>query len=101
MKEKTLEYSVLRYSPSTGERINLGIIFSEKQLHYMEFRFTKSLTRLSRFDDEIDINMVKLLLSSIKEDVEGSIFDYREKDIKEYIKFYNYFSAFLVNMKHL
>ena len=89
MKEKTLEYSVLRYSPSTGERINLGIIFSEKQLHYMEFKFTKSLTRLSRFDDEIDINMVKLLLSSIKEDVEGSIFDYREKDIKEYIKFYD------------
>ena len=88
MKEKVLEYSVLRYSPSTGERINLGILFNEQQMHFMDFKSTKSLTRLSRFDDEIDISMVKLLLSSIKEEVEGSIFDYKEKNIYEFIKFY-------------
>ena len=70
MKEKVLEYSVLRYSPSTGERINLGILFNEQQMHFMDFKFTKSLTRLSRFDDEININMVRLLLASIKEEVD-------------------------------
>ena len=69
-ERENIRILVLRYA-STGERINLGIIFSEKQLHYMAFKFTKSLTRLSRFDDEIDINMVRLLLSSIKDDVEG------------------------------
>ena len=89
MKEKVLEYSVLRYSPSTGERINLGILFNEQQMHFMDFKFTKSLTRLSRFDDEININMVRLLLASIKEEVEGSIFDYKEKSINEFIKFYD------------
>ena len=59
--EKILKYSVLRYSPSSvsGEKINLGIIFFDETLNYREFRYSKKFSRLSSFDDEININLVK------------------------------------------
>ncbi|MDD6441828.1 MAG: DUF3037 domain-containing protein [bacterium] len=88
--EKILKYSVLRYSPSSvsGEKINLGIIFFDETLNYREFRYSKKFSRLSSFDDEININLVKKLLQSIKDEVEGNLFTYNKFDIDEYIKYY-------------
>ena len=88
--EKVLKYSVLRYSPSSvsGEKINLGIIFYEEKEQYREFRYSKKFARLSSFDDEININLVKNLLQSIKDEVEGNIFTYSDFDIDEYTKYY-------------
>lgn len=88
--EKLLKYSVLRYSPSTiaGEKINLGIIFSDEKNGYREFRYSKKFSRLASFDDEIDIDLVKTLLKGIQEDVEGNLFTYSTFDIDEYTKYY-------------
>jgi hypothetical protein len=88
--EKVLLYSVLRYSPSTvaGEKINLGIIFFDKSSNYREFRYSKKFSRLSNFDDEINLELVKALLSGIKNDVEGDLFSYQSFDIYEYTKYY-------------
>lgn len=87
---KFLKYSVLRYSPSkvAGEKINLGIIFSDMESDYKEFRYTKRFSRLSTFDDEIDISMVKKLLQSISDDVFGNIFTYNSFDIDQYTRFF-------------
>lgn len=88
--EKILKYSVFRYSPSTvaGEKINLGIIFIDEGNGRREFRYSKKFTRLANFDDEINISLVKKLLKSIKDDVEGNLFTYKSFDIEEYIKYY-------------
>ena len=88
--EKFLKYAVLRYSPSTvaGEKINLGIIFYEEDINYREFRFTKNFARLTKFDDEIDVKLVKKLMSGIKEEVEAEIYDYKPFDIDKYIQYY-------------
>lgn len=90
MMEKILKYSVLRYSPSTvaGEKINLGIIFCDEERNYREFRYSKKFSRLANFDDEINIQLVKKLLQTIKDDVEGKLFTYEEFDVEEYTKYY-------------
>lgn len=87
--DKVMKYSVLRYSPSkiAGEQINLGIIFESETEYYREFRFIKKFKRLSDFDDEIDVDVVKELLKSIREDVEGTLIS-DEFHFDEYIKFF-------------
>lgn len=85
-----LEYSVLRYSPSllSGESINLGILFSSGS--FAKFEYTKKMNRIREFDDTLDMDVLKLLLESIKSDVEGDLITDQDKvfDISDYIKFY-------------
>ena len=90
MREKLLKYSVLRYSPSTvaGEKINLGIIFYDMESGYREFKYSKKFSRLSSFDDEVNLAMVKKLLQSIADDVEGNLFTYDKFDIEQYTKYF-------------
>ena len=87
--DKILKYSVLRYSPSAvaGEKINLGIIFYDTVSGYKEFKYSKKFSRLSTFDDEIDLSMVKKLLQSIAEDVSGTLFSW-QFDIEQYTKYF-------------
>ena len=88
--KKVMKYSVLRYSPTviSGEQINLGIIFDAPEDNYREFRCTKKFNRLTSFDDEIDINIVKALMKNIKEDVEGTVLSAGVFDIDDYVKFF-------------
>lgn len=88
--EKVLKYSILRYSPSkiAGEQINLGIIFDAEADTYREFRYSKKFSRVSNFDDEVDIDVVKGLLKQIKQDVEGTLFSYGNFDIDDYVNYY-------------
>lgn len=88
--EKKLNYSVLRYSPSaiSGEKINLGIILCDEESNYREFYFSKKFSRLSSFDDEINLKMVKTLLYGIEEEVSGDLFSYEAFDIEKFTKFY-------------
>lgn len=87
--EKILKYSVLRYSPSllSGERINLGIVFSEETTGYHSFYYAQNLSRIKRFDDELDLSVLKELLMGIEEEVEGDWFD-KEFSIDSFVKFY-------------
>ncbi|MBP3338532.1 MAG: DUF3037 domain-containing protein [Lachnospiraceae bacterium] len=88
--DKILKYSVLRYSPSAiaGEKINLGIMFYDEASGYREFKYSKKYSRLTAFDDEIDIQMVKHMLKSISDDVNGNIFTYNTFDINAYTKYF-------------
>ena len=88
--EKLLKYSVLRYSPSTvaGEKINLGIIYSEENEKYRKFWHIQKFSRVANFDDEIDIKTVKKLLKSIEAEVVGDVYTYDHFDIEEYTKYF-------------
>ena len=89
-EKKIMKYSVLRYSPSrvAGEHINLGIIFDAPNDNYLEFRYVRKYARLAAFDDEINIDNVKILLRNIKDDILGNIFIGNTFDIDDYVKFY-------------
>lgn len=88
--EKRIKYSVFRYSPSkvAGEIINLGILFFALDEDYRDFKYSKRLTRLAKFDDEVSIEMVRSLLSGIQKEVRGDLFSYDSFDIDEFTKFY-------------
>lgn len=87
---KQLRYSVLRYSPSkiAGEKINLGIIFADKENDKREFRHTTKFRRIAGFDDELNMETLKNLLNGIKTDVEPSSPSDAQFDLDSYIQFF-------------
>ena len=87
--EKLLKYSVLRYMPSqlSGEKINLGILFSEENTGYHSFYYTKNFQRIKNFDDELDKKTLRNFLEEIKEETESE-WDKKRFNIDEFVKFY-------------
>lgn len=87
--EKLLKYSVLRYSPSilSGERVNLGILFSEESVGYHSFYYPHNLGRIKSVNDELDESILKEFLLGIKEEISGEWYD-NSFDIGEYVKYY-------------
>ena len=90
MSEKILKYSVLRYSPSTesGEKINIGILFSSECEKISEFKYIKRFSRLEGFDDEIDISLVRNMLKDIAGETNRNSENYEDFNIEEYTKYY-------------
>lgn len=89
MMNKVLKYSVLRYSPSvfSGESINLGILFAEDSAGFYSFRYTRNLSRIRSFDDELDRDVLLELLKGIKEEVELKSRE-DQFDLEHFIRFY-------------
>ena len=59
-------------------------MYYEEKINYKEFKFSKKLSRLANFDDEVKLSSVKELLTGIKKDIQN-----KEKfEIEEYTKFY-------------
>lgn len=85
-------FSILSYYPSfiTSESINLGILFHDVDNDIRYFETTSNWERVSRFDDEVDIDYLKLILDGIKEEIRNdNLFNYKEKfNLKKYSKFY-------------
>lgn len=91
MSKKSLQYSVLQYSPSlvSGESINLGILASSSVEPLVDFVATKKLTRIREFDDSINLDMLKLVLQGIKDETETTLENYDEIfDIQDFTQFY-------------
>lgn len=86
-----LKYSVLRYSPSmvSGESINLGVLFTDVYGEYRDFIHTLKWNRIKEFDDELDIEILKIILTSIKDEVSRSIFNINKQfDIDRFVSYY-------------
>lgn len=64
-----LIYSVLRYEPSivSGEKINLGIAFSHPEDGLREFHHISKWTRVSAFDDTLNIPLLRDLMLDIRD----------------------------------
>lgn len=105
-----VEYSVLRYCPSaiSGESINLGVVLfcPENNSATFEHIASSAYSRLHSFDDELDINIVKNVLSLIKEDIDdvNKLFynDIQKFDLKQYIRYFKneFHFANLITMEY-
>lgn len=83
-----IAFSVLTYKPSciADEKINIGILFYDKEKENVYFELTTNWARVKNFDDEIDIDMFKLILKGMKSHIERNIM---KLGIENYIKRYN------------
>lgn len=83
-----MAFSVLSYSPSyiANEKINVGILFHELEKNIVHFELTTNWTRIKNFDDEIDIEIFKLLLEGMKKHAERNV---KKISLSNYIKRYN------------
>lgn len=86
-----IEYASLNYyhSPISDECLCLGILFHNITTGQRDFKYISNFQRFHAFDDEADIDFVKLYLKGIKDETESSVFNYNIKfDLSSYIKFY-------------
>lgn len=88
---KKIAYALLKYyrSPIVEECMYVGILFQDIESKECQFYSLKNYHRLEVFDDDLNIDFVKSYLSSIKDEVETSIFNYNTPlDIQKYVNTY-------------
>jgi hypothetical protein len=86
-----IEYAALNYyhSPISDECLCIGILLHNVTTGQRDFKYISNFQRFHSFDDEADIDFVKLYLRGIKEEIETSVFNYSKKfDLGEYIRVY-------------
>ncbi len=86
-----IQFSILSYCPSVvaNERINIGIIAHNPLTNQRTFEHVKKWSRIEAFDDEIDIEMFKIILSGIKNEVTSTMGSARQwVDIPSYTRYY-------------
>lgn len=68
---KICKFSVLRYVPEQHreEFINIGLVFHSPEDRYINIQFTTKFSRVTTFDDEVDINFLKVILKGIENDL--------------------------------
>lgn len=88
---QNIEYTALNYyhSPISDECLCIGILCHNLTTGIRNFQFISNFKRFNSFDDEADVEFVKLYLSGIKEEVENNLFNYgSDFNIREYTKVY-------------
>lgn len=86
-----IEYAALNYynSPISDECLCIGILFHNITTGQRDFKHISNFHRFQIFDDEADIEFVKLYLRGIKNEVETSVFNFnKEFNLSAYIKVY-------------
>lgn len=86
-----IEYAALNYyhSPISEECLCIGVLFHNLTTGKRDFKYISNFQRFHSFDDEADIEFVKLYLRGIKEEIETSIFNYNEEfDMNSYTRVY-------------
>lgn len=68
--EYLCKFAVLRYVPDEirKEFINIGLVFHCPERNFLDLKLTTNFSRVTAFDDEVDINFLKLVLDGIKTD---------------------------------
>ena len=84
-----VQYSILCHYPSIVSKdcITLGVLIFNEDEQKVIFETTKNWQRVKSFNDELDIDLIKLQLEGIKEEVS----DYCEQasfDLSDYTRFY-------------
>ncbi|RHP47213.1 DUF3037 domain-containing protein [Clostridium sp. AF32-12BH] len=84
-----IEYAALNYyhSPISDECLCIGVLFHNVTTGQRDFKYISNFQRFQAFDDEADVDFVKLYLRGIKEEIENSAFD-KEFDLASYIRVY-------------
>ncbi|EWG11695.1 DUF3037 domain-containing protein [Cytobacillus firmus] len=68
MNSRTIFYSICKYVPDIirGEFINVGILTYIPELGLSKFQKTRNLARVTAFDDELELDILKALLESLE-----------------------------------
>lgn len=86
-----IEYAALNYyhSPISDECLCIGILFHNVTTGQRDFKYISNFQRFHAFDDEADVDFVKLYLKGIKDEVENSLFNYNKVfNLTSYIRVY-------------
>ncbi|MFR1890954.1 MAG: hypothetical protein ACLSX0_14425 [Anaerostipes caccae] len=86
-----IEYASLNYyhSPISDECLCIGVLFHNVTTGQRDFKYISNFHRFHAFDDEADIDFVKLYLRGIKDEVETSVFNFnKDFDLTSYIRVY-------------
>lgn len=77
------------HSPISDECLCIGVLFHNVTTGQRDFKYISNFQRFHVFDDEADVDFVRLYLRGIKEEVETSVFNFNKKfDLGAYIKVY-------------
>jgi hypothetical protein len=62
--ERLCKFAVLRYVPDNNRKefINIGLVFHSPEDRFIDLELTTNFSRVTAFDDEIDINFLKIVL---------------------------------------
>lgn len=55
------------------EFINIGLVFHSPLDNYLDIKITSNFSRVSAFDDELDTNFLKIVLSGVKKDFSQNV----------------------------
>ncbi len=86
-----ISYAALKYYNNviSEECLYIGMLFHNLTTGKREFKYISNFKRFQAFDDEADIEFVKLYLAGIKEQVEENIFNYNSHfSISDFQKIY-------------
>lgn len=86
-----IEYAALKYYNNviSDECLYIGMLFYNLTTGKRDFRYISNFKRFQSFDDEADVDFVKLYLAGIKQQIEENIFNYKsEFSIADYTKIY-------------
>lgn len=86
-----VEYAALKYYNNvvSDECLYIGMLFHNLTTGKRDFRYISNFSRFQAFDDEADIDFVKLYLAGIKQQVEENIFNYNSSfSISDFKKIY-------------
>jgi len=81
-----VEYAALKYYNSviSEECLYIGMLYHNLTTGQRDFRYISNFNRFQSFDDEADVDFVRLYLKGIKQQVENNIFNYDRFDIHEF-----------------
>ena len=84
-----IDYSILYHAPSyvSIDRITLAILFFNKDTKESRLISTRNWKRVSLFNDDLDIELIKLQLEGIEEEIDD-IAKSPDFTLKKYTKFY-------------
>lgn len=85
--ERLCKFAVLRYVPDENrqEFINVGLVFHSPEDGYIDMELTTNFSRVTAFDDEIDINFLKIVLNGVKSEfTQSTIHGPSWEDIKDW-----------------
>lgn len=86
-----VEYSSLKYYNNviSEECLYIGMLFHNLTTGKRDFRYISNFKRFQAFDDEADVEFVKLYLLGIKQQIETNIFNYNQTfSITDFTKIY-------------
>lgn len=86
-----IEYTALKYYNNiiSEECLYIGMLFHNLTTGERSFRHISNFKRFQAFDDEADVDFVKLYLAGIKQQVEKNIFNYSNPfSVSEFIRIY-------------